>query len=214
MGINFGEMNSTPASTAPIQEVPLSNGTITLDLTKSAVLDLTKRNPGLSNIVVACGWDTAVSGAAIDLDVSAFMLNSAGKITGGSDVVFFGNQEANGVKLNGDNRTGEGEGDDETMDVALKNVPSNYDSIVFAVNIYDAKNRRQTFGMVNNSYIRILDKDNNNKEICRYRLKDEASSSTAVIFAKLKRNGSEWDFETIGEGKLVDDLNGIAALYS
>lgn len=68
--------------------------------------------------------------------------------------------------------------------------------------------------MVNNSYIRILDKDKGNKEICRYCLKQEASASTAVIFARLKRNGSEWDFETIGEGKLVDDLNGIAALYS
>lgn len=214
MGINFGDMNTSATPANPVQEVPLSNGTVTLNLSKNTVLDLTKRNPGLKNIVVACGWDTSSNGPDVDLDVSAFLLNSAGKISSGSDVIFFGHMEGSGVKLNGDNRTGAGDGDDETIDVDLQAVPSNYESIVFAVNIYDAKNRRQTFGMVNNSYIRILDKDKGDKEICRYCLKQEASASTAVIFARLKRNGSEWDFETIGEGKLVDDLNGIASLYS
>lgn len=67
--------------------------------------------------------------------------------------------------------------------------------------------------MVNNSYVRLLNPDENNKEICRFRLKDDATTATSVIFVKLKRNGSEWDFETIGEGKQAD-LNGLAALYS
>lgn len=99
------------------------------------------------------------------------------------------------------------------MNVDLSVIPSDVQSIVFAVTIYDAVTRRQTFGMVNNSYVRLLDANSNNKELCRFRLKDDYSTSTAVLFAKLKRNGSEWEFEAIGEGKQAD-LNGIFALYS
>lgn len=213
MGINFGDMGAVSTSTpsTPV-EVQTSTG-ITLDLAKATTLDLTKKNPGLKKVTLGAGWDVAVSGEA-DLDISAFMLDSNGKITGVNDIVFFNNMSANGVRLNGDNRTGEGEGDDETIDIDLSAVPSQYESIVFIVSIYEAKARRQTFGMINNAYVRLLDKDKNDKEICRFRLKDDASSATAVIFAKLKRNGSDWEFEAIGEGKVVDDLNGIVALFS
>ena len=214
MGINFGDMNPAPAApAAPIQEVQTSNGTVTLNLEKGAVLDLTKRNPGLKNVVLAAGWDTSAGGAAFDLDIAAFMLNTNNKISSGNDVVFFGNLSAPGVKLNGDNLTGEGEGDDETMNIDLSAVPADKTSIVFVVTIYDAVNRRQTFGMVNNSYVRLLDADNRNREICRFLLKDDASTSTAMIFAKLKKNNGEWEFEAIGEGK-SGDLNAIAAMYS
>lgn len=212
MGINFGDM---PTSTAPasIQEVPTADGGITLNLNKDAILNITKENPGLNKVTLGAGWDVATGGAAFDLDIAAFMLNENDKITSGSDVIFFNNKEAMGIKLNKDNRTGVGEGDDETIDIDLSAIPSQYNKIVFAVIIYDAMSKRQTFGMVNNAYVRLLNKEDNDKEICHVRLKDECGSSTAVIFAELHRNGSNWDFKAIKEGK-VADLNGLAAIYS
>lgn len=212
MGINFGDSTVAPQSAPTIQEVSTPTG-MTLDLSKGATLDLTKRNPGLKKVVLAAGWDTSASGSAFDLDISAFLLGSSGKVSSVSNVCYFGNKVTQGVKLNGDNLTGEGEGDDETMDIDLSAVPADVESIVFAVTIYDAVTRRQTFGMVNNSYVRLLDANSNNKEVCRFRLKDDYSTSTAVIFAKLKRNSGEWEFEAIGEGKQAD-INGVFAIYS
>ena len=84
---------------------------------------------------------------------------------------------------------------------------------MFTINIYEAAVRKQTFGMVKNSYCRLLNADDKNKELCRFRLKDEYGSYTAVIVAQLKRDSGEWNFVTVGEGKVVSDLNGIAALY-
>lgn len=212
MGINFGTIGNTE-SNQEIQEVRTSSGEITLDLNKGAMLDLTKREPGLKHIILAAGWDVSATVPAFDLDITAFLLNSNKKINSAADIVYFNNKSVSGLTLSGDNRTGDGKGDDETITINLEEIPSQYDSIEFVVNIFEAMERRQTFGMVNNSYVRLLDKDNNDRELCRFRLKDEYSSSTAVIFARLKRDGSEWNFETIGEGKIVKDLNDIAALY-
>lgn len=211
MGINFGNIEST--NSEPIQQVSTPTGGITLDLRKGALLDLTKRSPGLKNITLAAGWDVSNVIPAFDLDICALCLNSNGKITSGEDIVFFNHKSVPGITLSGDNRTGEGDGDDETIMINLAEVESKYDSIVFCVNIYDAVGRKQTFGMVSNSYVRLLDRDNNDKELCHFMLKDDYSSSTGVIFAKLKRDGSEWTFEALGEGKIVKDLNDIAALF-
>lgn len=217
MGINFSSLGATtPAApaAAPITEIPSSNGTgVTLDLSKGSILDLTKRNPGLKHIKAGCGWDTAVMGSDFDLDVSAFLLGANGKITSASDIVYFNNKSVSGVTLNGDNRTGAGNGDDETIGINLEAVPSTVQKIVICVTIFDAMTRHQTFGMVNNSYVRLLDEDQNDKELCVFRLKDDGSTSTAVVFAELSRNGSDWDFKAIGEGK-QGDLNTLAALYS
>ena len=150
---------------------------------------------------------------AFDLDISAFLLNDNMKITSANDIVFFNHKSASGVTLSGDNRSGDGEGDDETIIIDLESVPSTVHAIDFIVNIFEAQTRRQTFGMVSNSYIRLLNHDKNDNEMCRFRLKDDYGSSTAVVFARLKRDGSEWTFATIGEGKVVKDLNDIAALY-
>lgn len=209
MGINFGDNTTTAPA---IKEVSTPQG-MTLDMSKGATLDLTKRNPGLKKVVLAAGWDISASGSNFDLDISAFLLGANGKVSSQSNVCYFGNDTASGLHLNGDNLTGEGEGDDETMDIDLSAVPADVESIVFAVTIYDAVTRRQTFGMVNNSYVRLLDANSNNKEVCRFRLKDDYSTSTAVIFAKLKRNSGEWEFEAIGEGKQAD-INGVFAIYS
>lgn len=183
-----------------------------LDLKKNDILDLTKSNPGLTNITLGAGWDVAVTGESFDLDLSAFLLNQNGKITGGEDVIYFKNRSASGISLSEDNRTGAGDGDDENIVIDLNKINSSVHKIVFIVNIYDATTRRQTFGMINNSYVRLLNMSNN-KELCRFNLKEDGSTATAMIFCELYREGSEWKFKAIGEGKVVSDLNGIAALY-
>jgi tellurium resistance protein TerD len=210
MGINFGISNVTSAPA--IEKVKTETGAITLNLNKGALLDLTKREPGLKNIILGAGWDVAATVPAFDLDISAFLLNANGKITTGEDIVFFNHKSVSGVELAGDNRTGSGDGDDEEIHITLDNVSAQYSSIEFVVNIFDAMTRHQTFGMVNNSFVRLVNADTN-KEICRINLKGDYSSSTAVVFACLKRNGSEWEFESICEGKVIKDLNEVAALY-
>ena len=217
MGINFTGMSNgttpTPAPASAPVAAPAAPSGMTLDLGKNTILDLTKRNPGLKHVVLAAGWDVSRAGADIDLDIVAFGLDANGKVSNVSNVIYFNNMTAPGIHLNGDNRTGEGEGDDETIDIDLTAVSSDIQSIVVSVAIYDAVNRRQTFGMVNNSYVRVLDKDSNDKELCHFILKDDYSADTAVVFAKLVRNGSDWDFVTIGEGRQAD-INGLLALYS
>lgn len=219
MGINFSSLGgpsattpAAPAAPAPT-EVTMPSGAVTLDLAKGLVLDLTKRNPGLKHIKAGCGWDTASMGEAFDLDVSAFLLNANGKITSGSDVIFYNNMSAPGIKLSGDNRTGAGEGDDETIDIDLSALPASVQKVVICVTICEAVARQQTFGMVNNSYVRLLDADNNDKDLCIFRLKEDGSTSTAMKFAELVRNGADWEFHTIGEG-LQGDLNTLASYYS
>lgn len=226
-GEQKGAAAPAPAPVAPAPAAPISvdltpapgitpvqspTGGITLDLSKGSVLDLTKRNPGLKHIKVGAGWDTSACGTDFDLDVSAFLLNANGKITAASDIVFFNNKTVPGVSLSGDNRTGVGEGDDETIIVDLDAISPAVQRVAFCVTIFDAQTRRQTFGMVNNSYVRLLDSDQNDRELCVFRLKEDGSTSTAMIFAELVRNGAEWEFKTIGEGK-NGDLNSLAAYY-
>ena len=175
-----------------------------LNLQKNQILDLTKKNPGLEKVILGAGWDIAKNGYDFDLDIAAFLLNSNGKVQNiPQDVIFFNNMEAPGISLEGDNRTGAGDGDDERSDIA---------KIVFVITIHEAQVKRQTFGMVENSYIRLLDAKNNEKEVCRFNLKEDGSTSTSVIFAELFRDGFGWQFKAVGEGKMAD-LNGILSLY-
>lgn len=210
MGINFASMG--PGAPAPVP-APAAPAGMTLDLSKNMTLDLTKRNSGLRHLKLGAGWDLSKSPTAIDLDIMALALNPSGKITTLDDVVYFNHKSIPGVTLNGDNTTGAGEGDDETIDIDLSAISPSINSIAFAVCIFDAVNKRQTFGMINNSYVRLLDTDQGDKEICHFILKDDYSADTAVLFAKLVRNGNEWDFITIGEG-VSADINGVLALFS
>lgn len=208
MAINF---NTLTGDTSTVKEVtPVSQG-ISLNLEKNSILDLAKVEPGLKKVDMCAGWDVAVGGADFDLDISVFLLNSAGKITSASDVVFYNNKHVNGITLNGDNRTGAGDGDDEVISIDLDTVSSSVSKIVCCVTIDQAIARRQTFGMVNNSYVRLVNKDNG-KELCRFELKDNSSTDTAVVFAELVRDNGSWVFHTIGEGKQAD-LNGLAAMF-
>ena len=183
-----------------------------LNLQKNDILDLTKKNPGLKKVILGAGWDISRNGADFDLDIAAFLLDSNNKFNTVSNVIFFNNPNGQGITLGGDNRTGAGDGDDERILIDLQAIDSNIAKIAFVVTIHNAQAKRQTFGMVENSYVRLVDLENNKREICRFNLKENGSTATSVIFAELNRKGSEWQFKAIGEGKIAD-LNGVLALY-
>ena len=183
------------------------------NLVLCAILDLTKKNPGLEKVILGAGWDVATMGQDFDLDIAAFLLNENGKVGQiPNDVIFFNNKFGDGITLLGDNRTGAGDGDDERIQIDLSKIRSDIQKIVFIVTIHEAQSRRQTFGMVNNSYVRLLDEKNNEKELCRFNLKENGSTVTSVIFAELYKDGYEWYFKAIGDGKIAD-LNGMLGLY-
>ncbi|GAA0706461.1 TerD family protein [Paraclostridium ghonii] len=198
MAINFGMNN---------------NNVNALNLKKNDILDLTKKNPGLKKVILGAGWDVALTGQDFDLDIAAFLLNSNNKVGRiPEDVIFFNNMEGSGIRLEGDNRTGAGEGDDERIQIDLSLIRNDVAKIVFVVTIHEAQMKRQTFGMVENSYVRLLDAENNEKELCKFNLKENGSTVTSVVFAELYRDGSDWRFKAIGDGKIAD-LNGILSLY-
>lgn len=183
-----------------------------LNLNKNDILDLTKRNPGLKKVSLGAGWDIANNGLDYDLDIAAFLLDSNNKFNTVSNIIFFNNKEGQGISLAGDNRTGAGEGDDEVININLEEINPNIAKIVFVVTIHEAQAKRQTFGMVENSYVRLLDEENNEREICRFNLKENGSTVTSVIFSELYKQNGEWQFKAIGEGKIAD-LNGILGIY-
>ncbi len=176
-----------------------------LNLQKNDILDLTKKDPSLNNIVLAGGWDVVKKGffnfaaADMDLDLSALLLDENDKLIGNDGVIYFGNQRGKGIFLHGDNRTGEGLGDDEKISITLNNLPKNCSKVIFNVNIYQAKERRQDFSKVKNAYVRILNSDKNYEEICRYNLSENGQNATSLVFAELYKTGSDWNFKAVGE---------------
>lgn len=182
-----------------------------INLTKGQKVELTKGNPSLTKIMVGLGWDVNAfdSGAAFDLDAAAFMVGANGKCPTEKEFIFYGNLEhhTGSVKHMGDNLTGEGDGDDEQILVDLATIPANVERIAFTVTIYDADVKRQNFGQVSNSYIRIVDETTGN-EIIRYDLGEDFSIETAVVVGELYRHNGEWKFNAIGSGF----QGGLAAL--
>ena len=161
--------------------------------------------------MVGLGWDTNRydGGADFDLDAAAFLLGPDGKVPVDADFVFYGNLKhvSGAVAHMGDNLTGEGDGDDEQILVDLTLVPANIERIAFTVTIYEAEQRRQNFGQVSNSFIRIVDEETN-QEIIRYDLGEDFSIETAVVVGELYRHNGEWKFNAIGSGF----QGGLAAL--
>ena len=174
-----------------------------VSLKKGQKVDLTKGNPGLKHLLIGLGWDVNKydGGGDFDLDASAFLLNKDGKVTGDSDCVFYGNlKHASGAVVHqGDNLTGEGEGDDEQIKVDLSLVPDTINKIDFTVTIYEAEKRKQNFGQVSNAFIRVVDEDKN-EELIRFDLGEDFSIETAVVVGELYRNNGEWKFNAIGNG--------------
>lgn len=182
-----------------------------INLSKGQKVDFTKGNASLKHIMVGLGWDVNAfdSGADFDLDASAFMCGANGKCPTEKEFVFYGNLEhpSGAVKHQGDNLTGEGDGDDEQIFVDLKAIPESVDKIAFTVTIYEAQERRQNFGQVSNAYIRIVDEDTN-QELIRYDLGEDFSIETAIVVGELYRHNGEWKFNAIGSGF----QGGLAAL--
>lgn len=159
---------------------------------------------GLSKVGVGLGWDPNEStGFDFDLDASAFMLGGNKKLPQDEYFVFYNNQKSpdGAVESSGDDLTGGNSdgGDDETLTVDLTKVDSRIEEIIFTVTIHDAIARKQNFGQVHNSYIRIYNAATN-EEIARYDLDEDFSIETAVEFGRLYKRGSEWKFEAIGIG--------------
>lgn len=181
-----------------------------VNLTKGGNVNLSKEAPTMTKAIAGLGWDARVTdGQAFDLDASVFLVGADGKVLSDQHFIFFNNSTSpdGSVAHQGDNRTGEGEGDDEQVKISLSTVPADVQKAVFAVTIYDAETRKQNFGMVSNAYIRILNEDNN-MEIARYDLSEDASTETAMVFGELYRHNGEWKFKAVGQGF----AGGLAAL--
>jgi len=179
---------------------------MSVSLSKGGKVSLSKEAPNLTKIQVGLGWvERATDGQEFDLDASIFLLNARGKVRNDYDFVFYGNTTAvNGaVEHQGDNKTGgTGASDDEVIKIDLKAMEENasdVEKIAVVVTIHEAEQRGQSFGQVNNAFIRIVD-DSNNKELARFDLTEEMSSETAMIFGEVYFKGGEWKFSAVGQG--------------
>lgn len=175
---------------------------MSVSLSKGGNVSLSKEEPGLSSILIGLGWDTRTTdGTDFDLDASAFLLAAGDRVRGDGDFIFYNNLRSRdgSVEHTGDNRTGEGDGDDEALKVALARVPAEVQKIAVTVTIHDGAARRQSFGMVSNAFIRIVN-DVTGREIARYDLTEDASTETAMIFGEVYRHGGEWKFRAVGQG--------------
>jgi tellurium resistance protein TerD len=173
-----------------------------ISLQKGGNVNLSKEAPGLTKVVIGLGWDPRSSdGSAFDLDGSAFLLKADGKVRGDSDFIFYNNLKSTdgSVVHTGDNQTGQGDGDDESLNVDLSAIPADIDRVSFGVTIHEAEPRRQNFGMVGKAYIRCLNAANG-AELARYDLSEDGSTETAMIFGELYRHGGDWKFRAIGQG--------------
>ena len=173
-----------------------------ISLQKGGNVNLSKEAPGLTKVVIGLGWDPRSSdGSAFDLDGSAFLLKADGKVRGDSDFIFYNNLKSTdgSVVHTGDNQTGQGDGDDESLNVNLSAIPADIDRVSFGVTIHEAEQRRQNFGMVGKAYIRCLNAANG-AELARYDLSEDGSTETAMIFGELYRHGGDWKFRAIGQG--------------
>ena len=173
-----------------------------ISLQKGGNVNLSKEAPGLTRVMIGLGWDPrATDGAAFDLDGSAFLQKADGKVRADADFVFYNNLKSTdgSVTHQGDNTSGQGDGDDEKVLVDLTKVPPDVDKISFCVTIHEAETRGQNFGMVSKAYIRCLNADGD-KELARYDLSEDGSTETAMIFGEMYRAGAEWKFKAIGQG--------------
>lgn len=184
---------------------------MSISLSKGQRIDLTKTNPGLTKVIIGLGWDTNKysGGKDFDLDASAFLADGSGKVQNDLEFIFYNNLKSpNGaVEHTGDNRTGEGDGDDEQMIIDFSLLPSHVEKIGITVTIHDSDGRHQNFGQVSNAFVRVVNADNS-EEVLRYDLGEDFSVETAVVVCELYKHGQDWKFNAIGSGF----SGGLAAL--
>lgn len=176
---------------------------MSISLSKGQKIDLSKASPGLLRAIVGLGWDTNKysGGHDFDLDASAFLVGENGKCQNDLDFIFYNNlQGGNGsIVHTGDNRTGEGEGDDEQIKIDFSKVPNHIHKIAITVTIHDALQRRQNFGQVSNAFVRVVNEDNS-EEVLRYDLAEDFSVETAIVVCEIYRHNGEWRFSAVGSG--------------
>jgi len=201
-----------------------------ISLQKGQKIDLTKGNAGLSELIIGLGWDPVEQSgggggflgglfgskkADFDCDASVLLLDANGKFTRKEHMIFFNNLKSpcGSVTHLGDNRTGGGDGDDEQILIQLNKVPNDIHKIVFIVNIYDCQKRKQDFGMINNAFIRVINKGNM-QEITRYNLTESYAGKTTLIVGEVYRHQGEWKFAAIGESTQDVSISAVVGRYT
>ena len=173
-----------------------------ISLNKGGNLSLSKTDPNLTHVLVGLGWDArSTDGVDFDLDASAFLLGENDKVRGEHDFIFYNQTRSpeGSVEHTGDNRTGDGDGDDEAVKIDLSKVPADVSKVAITVTIHDAENRGQNFGQVQNAFIRVVN-DQSHVEIVRFDLNEDYSTEIAMIFGELYRHNGEWKFRAVGQG--------------
>ena len=185
-----------------------------ISLAKGSNVNLSREAPSMQKMLIGLGWNArATAGADFDLDATAFLLTETGKVRSDADLIFYNQpSSADGsVKHTGDNRTGEGDGDDEAILVDLSQVPSNITKIAVCVTIHEGESRRQNFGQVSNAYVRCVN-EGPNTEIARFDLSEDYSIETAMIFGEIYRHSGEWKFKAVGQG-FAGGLSSLASNF-
>ena len=201
-----------------------------INLQKGQKIDLTKGNSGLTKLMVGLGWDPVEgppkkSGGLLnslfggggsrpnfDCDASVFMLDEKGKH---KNLVYFGNLKSpcGSVQHLGDNRTGQGDGDDEQIIVDLSKVPADIHRLVFVVNIYDCEKRKQDFSMIKNAFIRVVNQANN-QELLKFNLSENYAGKTTLITGEVYKHNGEWKFSALGESTTDTGLKQLSQRYA
>ncbi|CAN5283711.1 tellurium resistance membrane protein TerD [soil metagenome] len=185
-----------------------------ISLQKGGNVNLSKTDPNLKQVLLGLGWDARSSdGVDFDLDASIFMVTENGRVRSDSDFIFYGQLRSpcGSIEHTGDNRTGAGDGDDETLKIRLDQIPATITRLVVAVTIHDAQVRKQNFGMVHDAFIRLVNIETN-AEIIRFDLSEDYSTETAMIFGEVYRHSSEWKFKAVGQG-YAGGLRALAIQY-
>lgn len=194
----------------------LERPTSGLNLKKNSSLNLTKASRALNKVYAGLGWDLGRNGNVFDLDASAFLLGDNGACPDVDHVIYFNNKRPPyGIVYGGDNRTGMGDGDDESIMVELNRLPQHITKIVYTVSIFNALKNRQNFGMVQNAYIRLYEVDDRTgveTELCRYNLTDNYSMFQSIVVGEIYRNNGEWIFKATGDG-VQGELDTVAMMY-
>lgn len=173
-----------------------------ISLQKGGNVNLSKTDPHLKQVLIGLGWDArSTDGTDFDLDASIFMVTENGRVRSDSDFIFYGQLKSpcGSIEHAGDNRTGAGDGDDESLKIKLEQIPSAVQRLVVAVTIHEAQMRKQNFGMVHGAFIRLVNSETN-VEIARFDLSEDYSTETAMIFGEVYRYNNEWKFKAVGQG--------------
>lgn len=173
-----------------------------VNLQKGGSVSLTKEAPGLAAVTIGLGWDNRLTdGKPFDLDASVFLVGAEGKCADDAAFIFYNNKSSSdgSVAHQGDNTSGQGDGDDEKIKANLPRIPATVSRLVFAVTIHEAKERGQNFGQVQNAFIRVVN-DADGVVLAKYDLSEDASTETAMVFGEVYRHDGGWKFKAVGQG--------------